>query len=115
MGKHGRTGSLPGMVAATAARPTAVLTGPLRLAGDQETAHAAWPRARDSHDMVRVGLNRLTATAVVAWSGDLPRHLQQVLYDTADAENAIPPDGRLPSAVRPGYLRRLAPMAAVSK
>jgi len=41
--------------------------------------------------MIRVGLRRhpLTATAVVAWSGDLPRHLQQVLFDTADAE--IPP------------------------
>ena len=37
--------------------------------------------------MVRVGLRGrpLTATAVVAWSGDLPRHLQQVLFDTADA------------------------------
>jgi hypothetical protein len=37
--------------------------------------------------MVRVGLQRrpLTATAVVAWSGDLPRHLQQVLFDTADS------------------------------
>jgi hypothetical protein len=41
--------------------------------------------------MVRVGLEGrpLTATAVVAWSGDLPRHLQQVLFDTADA--GIPP------------------------
>jgi hypothetical protein len=37
--------------------------------------------------MVRVGLRDrpLTATAVVAWSGDLPRHLQQVLFDTAEA------------------------------
>jgi hypothetical protein len=37
--------------------------------------------------MVRVGLRQcpLTATAAVAWSGDLPRHLQQVLFDTADA------------------------------
>ena len=36
--------------------------------------------------MVRVRLDRrlLTATAAVAWSGDLPRHLQQVLFDTAD-------------------------------
>jgi hypothetical protein len=37
--------------------------------------------------MVRVGLRQrpLTATAVVACSADLPRHLQQVLFDTAGA------------------------------
>jgi DNA-binding transcriptional LysR family regulator len=72
--------------AATAARPTAVLTGPLHLVGDKP-AHAAGQRAADGQDMVRVSLRRrqLTATAVVAWSGDLPRHLQQVLFDTADA------------------------------
>ena len=37
--------------------------------------------------MVRVSLERhtLTATALVAWTGDLPRDLQQVLFDTADA------------------------------
>jgi DNA-binding transcriptional LysR family regulator len=72
--------------AATAARPTAVLTSPLHLTGDQ-AAYGARQRAADSYEMVRVGLRRrpLTATAVVAWSGDLPRHLQQVLFDTADA------------------------------
>jgi hypothetical protein len=34
-----------------------------------------------------VGLQRrpLRATAVVAWSSDLPSDLQQVLFDTADA------------------------------
>jgi hypothetical protein len=31
----------------------------------------------------------LTATAGVAWSGDLPRLLQQVLFDTADT-TALP-------------------------
>jgi DNA-binding transcriptional LysR family regulator len=72
--------------AATASRPTAVLTSPLHLAGNQ-AAYSVWQRVADSYDMVRVGLRRrpLTATAVVAWSGDLPRHLQQVLFDTADA------------------------------
>jgi hypothetical protein len=37
--------------------------------------------------MVRAGLRGrpLTATAVVAWSADLPRQLQQVLFDTAEA------------------------------
>ena len=70
--------------AATANRPTAVLTGPLRPAGEQ--AADARPGIADSGDMVRVSLDRrsLTATAVLAWSEDLPRHLQQVLFDTAD-------------------------------
>jgi DNA-binding transcriptional LysR family regulator len=71
--------------AATAPRPAAVLTGPLHVIGDPawdaRTRHGA-----DNYDMVRVSLERhpLTATAVVAWSGDLPRELQQVLFDTAD-------------------------------
>ncbi len=70
--------------AATADRPTAVLTGPLRAVGDQPAD--ARQRAADTCDMVRVRLDGrpLTATAAVAWSGDLPRHLQQVLFDTAD-------------------------------
>jgi len=72
--------------AAAAARPTAVLTSPLHLSRDQ-AGFGARQRAAGRHDMVRVGLRHrpLTATAVVAWSGDLPRHLQQVLFDTADA------------------------------
>jgi len=70
--------------AASADRLTAVLTGPLRAAGDQ--AAEAGERGADSYDMVRVRLDGrpLTATAAIAWSGDLPRHLQQVLFDTAD-------------------------------
>ena len=73
--------------ASTADRLTAVLTGPLRAVGDQ--AADAQPRPADTWDMVRVRLDRspLTATAAVAWSGDLPRHLQQVLFDTADTPN----------------------------
>jgi DNA-binding transcriptional LysR family regulator len=71
--------------AAASGRPTAVLTGPLRAADDQpdETSQ----RTGDAYDMVRVRLERhpLTATAAVAWNGDLPRQLQQVLFDTADA------------------------------
>jgi hypothetical protein len=72
--------------AATADRPTAVLTSPARLAGDQAVPGGR-QRVADNYEMVRVGLRRrpLTATAAVAWSGDLPRHLQQVLFDTADA------------------------------
>ena len=77
--------------AATATRPTAVLTDPLHLMGG-----SAWNGTRrheaDTYNMVRLSLERhpLTATAVVAWSGDLPRDLQQVLFDTADA--GIPGD-----------------------
>ena len=71
--------------AATASRPTAVLTSPLHLTSD-EAAYRGRQRVADRYDMVRVGLRGcpLTATAVVAWSGDLPRQLQQVLFDTAD-------------------------------
>jgi hypothetical protein len=71
--------------AATADRLTAVLTDPLRPAGEP-AAPEIRPRAADTGDMVRVRLDRspLTATAAVAWSCDLPRHLQQVLFDTAD-------------------------------
>jgi len=78
--------------AATASRPTAVLTSPMHATSDQ-VAYGARQRVQDRYDMVRVGLRRrpLTATAAVAWSGDLPRHLQQVLFDTAEA-------GLLPAA-----------------
>ena len=74
--------------AAAAGRPTAVLTSPLHLAGDQAGSGAG--RADGRHDMVRAVLRGrpLTATAAVAWSGDLPRQLQQVLFDTADVEPA---------------------------
>jgi DNA-binding transcriptional LysR family regulator len=82
--------------AASADRLTAVLTGPLRPADDEagEAGEAgatgdAGERAAaaDTYDMVRVRLDGrpLTATAAIAWSGDLPRHLQQVLFDTADS------------------------------
>jgi DNA-binding transcriptional LysR family regulator len=68
--------------ASTASRPTAVLTGPLwpkdGLAPDSPTAMS---------DMVPVWLqgHMLTAAAVLAWNAELPRPLQQVLCETADA------------------------------
>ncbi len=75
--------------AASADRLTAVLTGPLRAAGDEagDAGDAGERAAADTYDMVRVRLDGcpLTATAAIAWSGDLPRHLQQVLFDTADS------------------------------
>jgi DNA-binding transcriptional LysR family regulator len=70
--------------AAAASRPTAVLTGPRRrtTAG---TAQARPDRPADTYGMVpvRVKAHPLTAVAGLAWSGDLPRQLQQVLVDTA--------------------------------
>ena len=71
--------------AATGDRPAAVLTGPSVPAG-------TWLGLIRPHqlvggdEMVRVGLQDqpLTATAALVWSGDLPRPLQQILFDTAD-------------------------------
>jgi DNA-binding transcriptional LysR family regulator len=72
--------------AATADRSTAVLTGPGVIAGSRPGL-IRMPRAMVSQDMVVVGLehHRLTATAAVVWNGDLPRPLQQVLFEAADA------------------------------
>ena len=85
--------------AATASRPTAVLTSPMHPIGDQ-AVYGDRQRVQDNYDMVRVGLRRrpLTATAAVAWTADLPRHLQQVLFDTAEA-GLLPAD---PSSVAAG-------------
>jgi DNA-binding transcriptional LysR family regulator len=72
--------------AATTSRPTAVLTDPRHRL-------EAWPRpaepdpAADPAGLVcaRIAGSPLTATAALVWSGDLPRPLQQVLFDTADS------------------------------
>jgi DNA-binding transcriptional LysR family regulator len=71
--------------AATANRPTAVLTGPSLISGGQPGL-IRLPRPAVSHDMVLVSIEHhpLTATAAVVWSTDLPRPLQQVLFDAAD-------------------------------
>jgi len=71
--------------AATADRPTAVLTGPSVITGSRPGL-IRLPRPMVTHDMVRVELedHPLTATAALVWSGDLPRPLQQILFDAAD-------------------------------
>ena len=71
--------------AATADRPTAVLTGPGVIAGSRPGL-IRLPRPMVTRDMALAGLEHhpLTATAAVAWNGDLPRPLQQVLFDAAD-------------------------------
>jgi hypothetical protein len=82
-------------LAATADRPTAVLTGPAAVAGSW-----AWPirqsRPVGSCGMVGVSLlnHPLTASAALVWNGDLPRPLQQLLFETADSLTApAPPAG----------------------
>jgi DNA-binding transcriptional LysR family regulator len=72
--------------AATADRPTAVLTGPSVIAGSRPTL-IRLPRSAVTHEMVRVILEHrpLAATAALVWSGDLPRTLQQILFDTAES------------------------------
>jgi hypothetical protein len=72
--------------AATADQPTAVLTGPGVIAGNPPGL-IRLPRAMVSQDMVLVSLEHhpLTATAAVVWNGDLPRPLQQILFDAADS------------------------------
>ena len=72
-------------LAAAGNQPAAVLTGPVIAARTQ-----AWPvrrsRLTDTGGMVRVILQHhpLTASAALVWSGDLPRPLQQMLFDAAD-------------------------------
>jgi DNA-binding transcriptional LysR family regulator len=78
-------------LAASASRPTAVLTGPRRRVSDGP--HPAQPGpaqpdpAGESAGLVRARIegSPLTAAAGLAWSGDLPGQLQRVLFDTADS------------------------------
>jgi hypothetical protein len=72
--------------AATSDRPAAVLTGPATVTGS--LARPLWPSdPTESSGMVRVSLHHhpLTASAALVWNGDLPRPLQQILFDTADS------------------------------
>src|SRR6266545_7218079 len=79
--------SLPMALAfvATASRPTVVLTGPTAIAGPPPGV-IRLPRPAGTGDMTRVSIpgHPLTATAALIWHGDLPRPLQQLLFDTAD-------------------------------
>ena len=73
-------------LAAAGNRPAAVLTGPAIAAPTQ-----AWPTRRsrpaETRGMARVVLQHhpLTAAAALVWNSDLPRPLQQMLFDTADS------------------------------
>jgi hypothetical protein len=87
-----RSLSLTLAFAATADRPTAVLTGPATAAGSWATP-IRQSRPADTSGMVRVSLcnHPLTASAALVWSGDLPRPLQQMLFETADSLTTPPP------------------------
>ena len=91
--------SLPVVLAfaATAGRPAAVLTGPAAIAGPPPGV-IRLPRPAGTGDMARVAIagHPLTATAALVWHGDLPRPLQQILFDTAD--DVTPPPASLPHA-----------------
>jgi DNA-binding transcriptional LysR family regulator len=80
--------------AATADLPTAVLTGPCIPLGSTGTTGtmAGAPHMADTYDMAEVTLERqpLTATAGLVWNTDLPRRLQQILFETADAVGSVP-------------------------
>jgi len=86
--------SLPVVLAfaATAGRPAAVLTGPAAIAGPPPGV-IRLPRLAGTGDMARVSIagHPLTATAALVWHGDLPRPLQQILFNTADALTPPPP------------------------
>jgi hypothetical protein len=62
-----------------------VLTGPAVIAGPPPGV-IRLPRPASTSDMTRVSIagHPLTATAALIWNGDLPRPLQQILFDTAD-------------------------------
>ena len=85
--------SLPVALAfAAAGPPAAVLTGPAAVAGTPPGV-IRLPRPAGTGDMVRVSIDGqpLTATAALVWNGDLPRPLQQILFDTADGPTSPAP------------------------
>jgi DNA-binding transcriptional LysR family regulator len=96
--------SLPMVLAfaATASRPAAVLTGPAAIT-EIPPGVIRLPRPAGTGDMARVCIagHPLTATAALVWHGDLPRPLQQILFDTADGVTT-PPASSPPAADRPG-------------
>ena len=85
---------------AISSRPAAVLTGPTAIAGPPPGV-TQLPRPAGTVDMTRVSIagHPLTATATLVWNGDLPRPLQQILFDTADG--VAPPPASSPPATSP--------------
>jgi hypothetical protein len=77
--------------AAAASRPTAVLTSPCTAMGSTKAA-AREQQLAGTYDMAEVTLepHPLAATAGLVWNTDLPRPLQQILFDTADGVGRAP-------------------------
>jgi DNA-binding transcriptional LysR family regulator len=84
--------SLPLTLAFAAAgdRSAAVLTGPSAVVNGP--AQLVRSRPADTCGMAQVDLQHhpLTASAALVWSGDLPRPLQQMLFDVAESLSAAP-------------------------
>jgi len=82
--------SLPLTLAFAAAgdRSSAVLTGPSTVVNGP--AQLVRLRPADACGMAQVDLQHhpLTASAALVWSGDLPRPLQQMLFDAAESLSA---------------------------
>ena len=66
------------------------VTGPSTIA-DRPVRPLQRTRPGDDRGMVRVSLQHhpVTASAAVVWSGDLPRPLQQMLFEAAEALSAV--------------------------
>ena len=83
--------SLPLTLAFAAAgdRSSAVLTGPSTVVNGP--AQLVRSRPADACGMAQVDLQHhpLTASAALVWSGDLPRPLQQMLFDAAESLPAV--------------------------
>ena len=76
--------------AAAGDRPSAVLTGPRTVINGP--AQPVRSRSAEASGMAQVNLQHhpLTASAALVWSGDLPRPLQQMLFDTAESLSGDP-------------------------
>src|SRR6476646_5152860 len=83
--RFGFTLSLTLAFAAAGDRSAAVLTGPSTAINGP--AQLVRSRLADASGMVQVDLQHhpLTASAALVWSGDLPRPLQQMLFDAAES------------------------------
>jgi hypothetical protein len=81
-------------------RPPVLIAGPTVIAGPPPDM-IRLPRPARTGDMTRVCIagHPLTATAAPVWNGDLPRPLQQILFDTADG--ATPPNAPSPPTTAP--------------
>jgi DNA-binding transcriptional LysR family regulator len=76
--------------AAVGDRCAAVLTGPSTVVDGP--AQLVRSRPTDARGMAQVDLQRhpLTASAALVWNGDLPRPLQQMLFDAAESLSSAP-------------------------